>query len=71
MLRIWGRTSSINVQKVMWTVAELGLPHERTDAGGAFTSGPRAMSPNHSCTLAFAVATSTSPARTSTALFGP
>lgn len=36
MITIWGRTSSINVQKVMWTVAELGLPHERIDAGGAF-----------------------------------
>lgn len=36
MLRIWGRTNSINVQKVMWTVAELGLPFERTDLGGAF-----------------------------------
>ena len=36
MLRIWGRTNSINVQKVMWTVAELGLAHERVDAGGAF-----------------------------------
>ena len=36
MLKIWGRTNSINVQKVMWAVAELGLPHERSDAGGAF-----------------------------------
>ncbi len=36
MLKIWGRTNSINVQKVMWCVAELGLPFERSDAGGAF-----------------------------------
>ena len=36
MIRIWGRTNSINVQKVMWTVGELGLAHERIDAGGAF-----------------------------------
>lgn len=36
MLTVWGRASSINVQKVMWAVAELGLPHERIDAGGAF-----------------------------------
>lgn len=36
MLRIWGRTSSLNVQKVMWAVAELGVEHERIDAGGAF-----------------------------------
>ena len=36
MLKIWGRTNSFNVQKVMWTVDELGLAHERIDAGGAF-----------------------------------
>jgi glutathione S-transferase len=36
MLRIWGRTNSINVQKVMWAVGELGRPHERIDVGGAF-----------------------------------
>jgi glutathione S-transferase len=35
MLKIWGRTNSINVQKVMWTVGELGLPHERVNAGMA------------------------------------
>jgi len=36
MLRVWGRPNSINVQKVMWTIAELGLEHERLDVGGAF-----------------------------------
>ncbi|HWK94509.1 MAG TPA: glutathione S-transferase [Pseudolabrys sp.] len=36
MLKIWGRNNSSNVQKVMWTVGELGLPHERIDVGGAF-----------------------------------
>jgi glutathione S-transferase len=36
MLKIWGRANSINVQKVMWTVAELGLAHERIEAGMAF-----------------------------------
>lgn len=36
MLKIWGRKTSVNVQKVMWTVAELGLSHERIDAGGPF-----------------------------------
>lgn len=36
MLTIWGRNNSINVQKVMWTVGELGLNHERYDVGGAF-----------------------------------
>jgi glutathione S-transferase len=36
MMRIWGRRNSINVQKVMWTVGELGLEHERIDAGLEF-----------------------------------
>ncbi len=50
MLKVWGRNTSVNVQKVMWTIAELGLPHERIDAGGAFgkTDTPEysAMNPN-------------------------
>lgn len=50
MLKIWGRTNSVNVQKVMWTVGELGLAHERTDAGGSFgkldTSDYGAKNPN-------------------------
>jgi glutathione S-transferase len=33
MLKIWGRTNSSNVQKVLWLCAELGLTYERTDAG--------------------------------------
>lgn len=36
MLRLWGRLSSINVRKVVWTVQELGLELQRTDAGGQF-----------------------------------
>lgn len=36
MLKIWGRANSSNVQKVMWAVDELGLTHERIDAGGPF-----------------------------------
>jgi glutathione S-transferase len=35
-LRIWGRISSVNVQKVVWCADELGLAYERVDAGGAF-----------------------------------
>jgi glutathione S-transferase len=50
MLKIWGRTNSINVQKVLWTCAELGLPYERVDAGMQFgvnnTPEFRAMNPN-------------------------
>ncbi|ABE46133.1 glutathione S-transferase family protein [Polaromonas sp. JS666] len=36
MLHIWGRISSINVKKVVWTAQELGLNFQRTDAGGLF-----------------------------------
>ena len=36
MLKVWGRKTSINVQKVMWTVAELGLVHQRIDEGCQF-----------------------------------
>jgi glutathione S-transferase len=50
MLKIWGRNTSVNVQKVMWAVGELGLPHERIDVGGAFGRNNEpaylAMNPN-------------------------
>ena len=36
MIKIWGRNTSSNVQKVMWAVGEMGLPHERIDIGGPF-----------------------------------
>ena len=36
MIKIWGRNTSANVQKVMWAVGEIGLPHERIDIGGPF-----------------------------------
>jgi glutathione S-transferase len=36
MIRIWGRLSSVNVQKVVWAVRETGVPFERIDAGGKF-----------------------------------
>lgn len=35
-LKIWGRHTSINVQKVLWTCDELGIGYERNDVGGAF-----------------------------------
>jgi len=34
MLKVWGRRSSFNVQKVLWLVGELGLAHEHIPAGG-------------------------------------
>jgi glutathione S-transferase len=50
MLEIWGRTNSINVQKAMWTIGELGLDHVRHDAGRAFgvvgTPDYAALNPN-------------------------
>ncbi len=50
MLKIWGRVTSVNVQKVLWTADEMGLAYERVDAGGAFglTQTPeyKAMNPN-------------------------
>lgn len=50
MLTLWGRKNSINVQKVLWTLAELGLEWERIDAGGAYgrTDEPAfaALNPN-------------------------
>ena len=36
MLKIWGRTTSSNVQKVLWCCAELDIPYERVDWGGPF-----------------------------------
>jgi len=36
MLKIWGRASSLNVQKAMWTIGELGIVHERLNVGGRF-----------------------------------
>ena len=45
-----GRISSINVQKVVWGLDELGLAYDRIDAGGAFgvvvDASFRAMNPN-------------------------
>lgn len=35
MLTLWGRPSSFNVQKVLWTLDEIGLEYEHVDAGGA------------------------------------
>ena len=35
-IHVLGRTSSVNVQKVMWCAAELGLEVDRHDYGGAF-----------------------------------
>jgi len=50
MLTIWGRTTSSNVQKVLWLCTELGIEYERLDWGGKFGGNDapsyRAMNPN-------------------------
>jgi len=50
MLKVWGRKTSSNVQKVMWAIGDLGLAHERIDIGGAFGGNKEAaylaMNPN-------------------------
>lgn len=50
MLKIWGRNTSSNVQKVMWAITEIGVPCERIDVGGPFGKNREAaylaMNPN-------------------------
>ena len=50
MLKVWGRRSSFNVQKVLWLIEELGLAYEHIPAGGSFglldTAEFRAMNPH-------------------------
>ena len=50
MLKVWGRTNSSNVQKVLWCCGELDIPFERIDAGMQFgvndTPEYKAMNPN-------------------------
>ena len=36
MITVWGRASSSNVQKVTWTLDELGVEYERIDRGREF-----------------------------------
>jgi glutathione S-transferase len=49
-IRIWGRSNSVNVQKVLWCLRELDLTYERIDAGMAFGRNHEpdylAMNPN-------------------------
>ena len=50
MRKIWGRLTSVNVQKVVWACEEMGLPYQRLDVGGAYggnrTPEYLAMNPN-------------------------
>jgi glutathione S-transferase len=53
MLRILGRKTSSNVQKVLWCCAELGLAFEREDYGGDFgkTGEPDYLALNPNATV--------------------
>jgi glutathione S-transferase len=50
MRKLWGRLTSVNVQKAVWALDEAGLAYERIDAGGAHgvvhDPAYRAMNPN-------------------------
>ena len=48
MLKIWGRSNSSNVQKVLWFCEEAGIAFERVDAGGAYgvTQTPEYLAKN-------------------------
>lgn len=48
MINVYGRATSVNVQAVMWCIAELGLKHERFDVGGAYggTDTPEFLAKN-------------------------
>jgi len=36
MVTVWGRKNSVNVQKALWALEEVGVPFKRVDAGGEF-----------------------------------
>jgi len=50
VLKIWGRTTSANVMKVLWVCTELNEPYERYDVGGPYGGNDKpdylAMNPN-------------------------
>jgi glutathione S-transferase len=50
MITLWGRLNSVNVQKVVFCLEEIGAPYERVEAGLQFgvvdTPDYRAMNPN-------------------------
>ena len=50
MRKLWGRANSVNVQKALWGLDEIGLAYERIEAGGAHgvvgDAAYRALNPN-------------------------
>jgi len=53
MTKIWGRRGSSSVQKVIWTLSELGVEHERIDAGHGYgvTDTPEYLAKNPNGTV--------------------
>lgn len=47
MIEVLGRRNSANVQKVMWTLGELGVEYTRHDIGGSFGYPDDYPNPNH------------------------
>jgi glutathione S-transferase len=49
MITLWGRRNSMNVQKVVWALEELGVAYERHNAAGSYggtnTPGFKTMNP--------------------------
>ena len=45
MLRILGKSTSINVRKVLWTCDELGLAYEQRESGPELTANPNGLEP--------------------------
>ena len=50
MLKLWGRNSSSNVEKITWACEEMGLDYDHAEVGGKFgglnEDSYRAMNPN-------------------------
>jgi glutathione S-transferase len=45
MFKVYGRANSINVRKVLWMAAELGLPFDREDWGRGYRPTSDAAEP--------------------------
>ena len=51
MITVWGRRNSLNVQKVMWALGELGLDYQRHDIAGSFGVTPEYLKLNYKGTV--------------------
>jgi glutathione S-transferase len=60
MLQILGRSSSINVRKVLWTCDEISLSYERVDWGARFSVHRWLRTPMQHCNVPVVIAYHTS-----------